>query len=151
MPPTDGYITPEQAGKLKVIKVHYESLEARKAELEELILALPAPPISRNLLFFKPLLVSAVTSLPSGSFRDRYQYGGFSFGETLIFMGWSYSNQQRTYTEEKSVRVSKTGCYIKPHLVQCSNAVIKSNKHPEFRNRYLRLKKRCGHQKASLP
>lgn len=29
----DGYITPEQVGKLKVIKAHYESLESRKAEL----------------------------------------------------------------------------------------------------------------------
>ena len=27
-------------------------------------------------------------------FRNRYQYGGFSFGETLMLMGWSYSNQQ---------------------------------------------------------
>ena len=39
----DGYITPEQTGKLKVIKAHYENLESRKAELEELILALAAP------------------------------------------------------------------------------------------------------------
>ena len=39
----DGYITPEQAGKLKVIKAHYENLESRKAELEEIILALAAP------------------------------------------------------------------------------------------------------------
>ena len=33
----DSYITPEQAGKLKVIKAHYENLESRKAELEELV------------------------------------------------------------------------------------------------------------------
>lgn len=39
----DGYITPEQAGKLKIIKAHYENLESRKAELEELILALAVP------------------------------------------------------------------------------------------------------------
>ena len=39
----DGFITPEQAGKLKVIKGHFEDLESRKAELEELILALAAP------------------------------------------------------------------------------------------------------------
>ncbi len=63
----DGFITPEQAGKLKVIKGHFEDLESRKAELEELILALAAP-ISRNLPFSKPLLVSAVFSLPSESF-----------------------------------------------------------------------------------
>ena len=29
----DGYITPEQVGKLKVIKAHYESLESWKVEL----------------------------------------------------------------------------------------------------------------------
>ncbi|MEG6568099.1 IS110 family transposase, partial [Thermoanaerobacterium saccharolyticum] len=39
----DGYITPEQAGKLKIIKGHFEDLESRKAELEKLILALAAP------------------------------------------------------------------------------------------------------------
>ena len=39
----DGYITPEQAGKLKVIQAHYENLESRKAELEELILTLATP------------------------------------------------------------------------------------------------------------
>ena len=35
-------------------------------------------------------------------------------------------------------------------LVQCANAVVKSNKHPEIRNRYLRLKKRRGHKKAII-
>lgn len=39
----DGYITPEPAGKLKIIKAHYENLESRKEELEELILALATP------------------------------------------------------------------------------------------------------------
>lgn len=39
----DGYIPPEQAGKLKVIKRHYEDLETRKSDLEELILQLAKP------------------------------------------------------------------------------------------------------------
>ena len=52
--------------------------------------------------------------------------------------------------KKKSVRVSKAGCYIKPLLVQCANAVVKSEKHPEIRNRYLRLKKRRGHKKAII-
>lgn len=39
----DGFITPGQAGKLRIIKDHYENLESRKTELEELILALAAP------------------------------------------------------------------------------------------------------------
>lgn len=52
--------------------------------------------------------------------------------------------------KKKSVRVSKAGCYIKPLLVQCANAVVTSKKHPEIRNRYLRLKKRRGHKKAII-
>lgn len=52
--------------------------------------------------------------------------------------------------KKKSVRVSKAGCYIKPLLVQCANAVVKSTKHPEIRNRYLRLRKRRGHKKAII-
>ena len=52
--------------------------------------------------------------------------------------------------KKKSVRVSKAGCYIKPLLVQCANAVVKSKKHPEIRNRYLRIKKRRGHKKAVI-
>lgn len=52
--------------------------------------------------------------------------------------------------KKKSVRVSKAGCFIKPLLVQCGTAVVKSEKHPEIRNRYLRLKKRRGHKKAII-
>ncbi|MEQ2784523.1 IS110 family transposase, partial [Blautia hansenii] len=52
--------------------------------------------------------------------------------------------------KKKSVRVSKAGCYIKPLLVQCANAAIKSKKHPEIRGRYLRIKKRRGHKKAII-
>ena len=52
--------------------------------------------------------------------------------------------------KKKTVRVSKAGCYIKPLLVQCANSVVKSEKHPEIRNRYLRLRKRRGHKKAII-
>ena len=65
-------------------------------------------------------------------------------------MGWSYPNQNESAGKKKSVRVSKAGCYIKPLLVQCANAVVKSTKHPEMRNRYLHLKKRRGHKKAII-
>lgn len=39
----DGFITPEQAGKLKVIQQHYHNLESCKADLEALILSLAEP------------------------------------------------------------------------------------------------------------
>lgn len=52
--------------------------------------------------------------------------------------------------KKKSVRISKAGCYIKPLLVQCATAIVKSEKHPEIRNRYLRIRKRRGHKKAII-
>ena len=83
-------------------------------------------------------------------FRNRYQYGGFSFGETLCSWAGLTPTNNESAGKKKSVRVSKAGCYIKPLLVQCANAVVKSTKHPEMRNRYLRLKKRRGHKKAII-
>lgn len=79
-------------------------------------------------------------------FRNWYQYGGFPFSKTLMLMDWPYANQQWGAKVEKSVRVSKVGCYIKPSLVQCANAVFTNKKHPEIRN----SKKRRDHKKAII-
>ena len=50
----------------------------------------------------------------------------------------------------KSTRISRAGSYIKPLLVQVSNAVIRSKEHPEFGERYRRIKARRGHKKAII-
>lgn len=52
--------------------------------------------------------------------------------------------------KKKSVRVSRAGVYIKPLLVQCANAAIKSKKCPYFKIRYDQIKKRRGHKKAII-
>ena len=39
----------------------------------------------------------------------------------------------------KSRRISRAGSYLKPLLVQVANALIRSKKHPEFKERYHRL------------
>ena len=50
----------------------------------------------------------------------------------------------------KSTRISKAGAYIKPLLVQVANSIVKSDKHPEFKMRYRRIKARRGHKKAII-
>lgn len=52
--------------------------------------------------------------------------------------------------KKHSVRISRAGVYIKPLLVQCANAVVKSDKHPETKNCYLSIKKRRGHKRAII-
>ena len=48
----------------------------------------------------------------------------------------------------KSTRISRAGVYLKPLLVQVANAVVKSDKYPECKERYRRIKARRGHKKA---
>ena len=46
--------------------------------------------------------------------------------------------------------VSRAGCYLKPLLVQVADAVIKSDKYPECRERYRRIRACRGHKKAII-
>jgi transposase len=52
--------------------------------------------------------------------------------------------------KKKSLRCSKAGQYLKPLLVQCALAAIKSKKDPYYAIKYQRLKKRRGHKKAII-
>ena len=146
----DGYITPEQAGKLKVIKTHYEDLESRKAELEELILALAAPYQQElAILQTSPGISSDFTAIGIIS-EIGTNMEAFSSAKHLCSWAGLTPTNNESAGKKKSVQVSKAGCYIKPLLVQCANSVVKSEKHPEIRNRYLRLRKRRGHKKAII-
>lgn len=60
----DGFITPEQAGKLSVIKQHYEDLQARKSNLEKLILSLSESYTEEiNLLLTVPSIKNIFTAI----------------------------------------------------------------------------------------
>ena len=50
----------------------------------------------------------------------------------------------------KGTRISRAGSYLKPILVQIANALLKSKDHPEFLERYRRIKARRGHKKAII-
>lgn len=63
--------------------------------------------------------------------------------------GLSPANNESA-NKKKSVKISKAGSYIKPLLVQCALAAIKSNSEPYYRIKYERIKKRRGHKKAII-
>jgi transposase len=146
----DGYIKPEQADKLKIIKNHFEDLKTRKSELEELILALAMPyqqelDIILTAPSFKNIF-SAITVISEIGVNMET----FPTAKHLCSWAGLTPTNNESAGKKKSVRVSKAGCYIKPLLVQCANSVVKSDKQPEIRNRYLRLRKRRGHKKAII-
>ena len=146
----DGYITLEQAGKLKIIKAHYENLESQKAEFEELILAL-ATPYQQELTILQTAHGISSTFTVIGIISEiGTNMEAFPSTKHLCSCAGLTPTNTESAGEKKSFRVFKTGCYIKPLLLQCAKAVVKSTKHPEMRNRYLRLKKRRGHKKTII-
>lgn len=146
----DGYITPEQAGKLKIIKKHFEDLESRKTELEKLILALAGTYQQElDLILTAPSFKNIFSAIAVIS-EIGVNMESFPSAKHLCSWAGLTPTNNESAGKKKSVRVSKAGCYIKPLLVQCANSVVKSEKHPEIRNRYLRLRKRRGHKKAII-
>jgi len=146
----DGFITLEQAGKLKIIKQHYEDLTERRSDLEKIILSLSLPYAEElNLILTVPSfksIFSAITVVSEiGANMDVFP----TAKHLCSWAGLTPTNNESA-GKKKSVRISKAGCYIKPLLVQCATAVVKSEKHPEIRNRYLKLKKRRGHKRAII-
>lgn len=52
--------------------------------------------------------------------------------------------------KKKSTRCSKAGQYLKPLLIQCALAAVKSKKNPYYAIKYKRLAKRRGRKKAVI-
>jgi len=146
----DGFITPEQAAKLQIIKQHYADLKDRKSDLEDLILCLSLPYAEKiNLILTVPSfknIFSAITIISEiGADMDVFP----TAKHLCSWAGLTPTNNESA-GKKKSVRISRAGCYLKPLLVQCATAVVKSEKHPEIRNRYLKIKKRRGHKRAII-
>lgn len=146
----DGYITPEQAAKLKIIKKHFEDLKSRKADLETIIIGLAKPYQEEiDLILTAPSFKNIFTAIALIS-EIGVNMDVFPTAKHLCSWAGLTPTNNESAGKKKSVRVSKAGCYIKPLLVQCASAVVTSEKHPEIRNRFLRIKKRRGHKKAII-
>lgn len=146
----DGKITPEQQGKMKIIKQHYECLKKCRNDLEQTILQ-TAQPFSKEI---ERVQTVPGCSKPFTAIRilaeigvDMTQFP--TAGHLCSWTGLTPSNNESA-GKKKSVRISKAGQYLKPLLVQISNAIVRSEKYPEHRNKYLQLKKRRGHKRAVI-
>jgi len=145
----DGMITPEQAQKLKIIRQHYDSLELCKLDLESVILELAdSYQKERSLLTAVP----GIKAFSAIAIISEIGVDMSVFPTAKHLCSWAGLTPQNNESagKKKSVRISRAGVYIKPLLVQCANAVVNSEKHPEFRNRYLSIKRRRGHKRAII-
>ena len=146
----EGDVTPEQAEKIRIIKEHYDALAVCKEDLETMIRKLDQEyqeqvKLIQTVPGFKEEL-SALRIL-SEIGADMTVFG--TAGKLCAWGGLVPANNESA-GKKFSTRISKGGHYLKPFLVQIANAVVKSEKNPELRNKYLKLKKRRGHRKAII-
>ena len=146
----DGEMCAEQAEKLRIIRSHMDGLEHCKANLMSLILSTAEKYIP------EVDLVSTVPGLTAYSAIAVIGELGVDmsvFPTSKHLCSWAGLAPQNDQSagKKKTTRISRAGVYIKPLLVQCALAAIKSkNKHPEIVDRYNALKKRRGHKKAVI-
>ena len=126
-------MTPEQAEKIRIIKEHYDALAVYKEDLETMIWKLGQE------------YQEYVKLIQTGADMTVFN----TAGKLCSWSGLVPANNESA-GRQFSTWISKGGRYLKPFLVQIANAVVKSEKRPELRSKYLKLKKRPGHRKAII-
>ena len=147
----DGSISPEQATKLREVLRHIDEIKLHKQNIETEILRLAAP-YQIVLDFIRT--VPGFSSDPMTAIALLSEIGPdmsvFPTAKNLCSWAGCCPKNDQSGGKRKSNRISRAGVYIKPLLVQVANAVVKSDKYPEFKERYRRLKARRGHKKAII-
>ena len=147
----DGAICPEQAVKLRACLAHIDELQAHKSAIEQEIRNLvESYDVALDLLRTIP----GLDSNPMTAIAILSEIGGdmsvFPTAKNLVSWAGCCPRNDQSAGKVKSTRISRAGCYLKPLLVQISNALLRSKTHPEFRERYRRIKARRGHKKAII-
>ena len=147
----DGAISPEQAVKLRQCLTHIDELGAHRNVIEQTILLI-AEPFSAvlDLLYTLPGLDKNPMTAIAILSEIGPDMSVFPSSKNLVSWAGCCPRNDQSAFKVKSTRISRAGYYLKPLLVQVANALIKSKKHPEFKERYHRIKTHREHKKAIL-
>ncbi len=147
----DGAVSREQAAKLKECLQHIDELKTHKENIEKEILRL-AQPYSWQLDLIRT--VPGFSSDPMTAIAVISEIGinmsVFPTAKHLVSWAGCCPRNDKSNMKVKSTRISNAGSNLKPLLVQIANAVVKSDKFPECKERYRRIKAHRGHKKAII-
>jgi len=147
----DGAISPEQAVKLRECLNHIDELIAHRNHIEKEILDL-VKPFSAQLALIRT--VPGLNKDPMTAITILSEIGSdmsvFPTAKNLVSWAGCCPRNDKSAKHVKSTRIAAAGSYLKPLLVQVANALLKSKQHPEFTERYRRIKSHRGHKKALI-
>lgn len=145
-----GVLTKPQADKMSVCFSHLDTIKHLKASVEEAVISLSAPfNPQMELLLTLPGIKNLFTTL---AIIGEIGVDMSVFHSAKHLCSWAGLTPQNNESagKKKSVRISRAGAYIKPLLVQCANAAIKSKDCPYFRMRFEQIKRRRGSKRAII-
>lgn len=146
----EGYqMTASQKERILMVRDHLEfvqkSIEKLDSKLDELVapyesaisLLCTIPGVDRN---------SAITII-SEIGTDMSQFN--SSKRLCCWAGLTPGNNESA-GKKKSVKITRAGVYLKPALVQCAHAAVKSQTAPYYKNKYEHLVKRRGKKRSII-
>lgn len=147
----DGSISREQATKLQECLKHIDEIRIHKGNIEFEILRL-ATPYERLLELIRSVPGFAANPMTAIAVISEIGVDMSVFDTAKHLVSWAgcCPRNDQSGGKCKSNRISRAGVYLKPLLVQVANAIVKSDKYPEFKERYRRIKSRRGHKKAII-
>jgi len=139
----------DQAAKIRFAKNHFNFLNESLDLLDEKIVKFSQPFVTQiELLSSIPGLTQ--TSATRIIAEIGVDMNIFHSAKHLCSWAGLVPQNNESAGKKKSVKISRAGVYLKPLLVQCANAAIKSKVEPYFRDKYEKIKKRRGHKKAII-
>jgi len=145
----DGLITPPQAKKISLCKLHFEQLKSLKEQVKQAAAELAAP-FSGQLQIIASLPgISDFSALAVLSEIGADMSEFHSAKHLCSWAGLAPCNDQSA-GKKKSVRISRAGVYLKPLLVQCALAALQDKTFTHYRKRYEQIKRRRGHKRAII-
>jgi len=149
----EGYqMTDSQKYRMHLVRAHMDYITAAindvDSEIESLISSDPDYQNAAELLCTIPGVKhdSAITIISEIGI-DMSQ---FCTSKRLCCWAGLTPGSNESAGKKKSVRITRAGVYLKPALVQCAHAAVKSNKSPYYKKKYESLVKRRGKKRAII-
>ena len=147
----EGYqMTDSQKHRMRLVRAHMDYITAEindvDSEIESIISSDPDYENAIQFLMTIPGVKrdSAITVI-SETGIDMSQ---FCTSKRLCCWAGLVPGSNESGGKKKSVRITRAGVYLKPALVQCAHAAVKSEKSPYYKKKYESLTKRRGKKRA---
>lgn len=146
----EGYqMTEAQKERMLLIRSHMDfvqkSLVIMDTKLDELVIPYEnaVSLLSTNPGIDRPSAITVISEIGTNMSQ-------FNSSKRLCCWAGLTPGNNESAGKKKSVRITRAGVYLKPVLVQCAHAAVKSTKSPYYKLKYERLVKRRGKKRAII-